>query len=802
MNTLRDPLVPRGTTAAAPVPDSGGASAHRRLRRPFVVAGLGAALLVGLPAVLVGGASGAGAISANLPVFPNNINVFPNRDFVNIQGYAEHVGESAKVIVTRPGVGVVGSAVGIISGADVAFEVNHPGGICWGTGGGPNVTPDIQAGDVVSVSIQASAAAPAVDESTIVQDVFATDAVQDGTKVTVSGHIGPDVNRDNFEQRIIEPALVDTAIGKRDIRAVPDPSGVLIPAAKGGYSSLLQFDVDGPNTFRATYEFTFTGVSAADALANATIAANAGLGERAMAWELTDPAANRQGMTIAENGEPGGPGMGGCPNGPLQSGPPAPTNRVAAPVAGGIAVNWTPAVAIPGTPPIDGYEVTAVAQTAGSDGISMIGKRVANPAATGTTITGLVNGVIYDVELVSYSSVGKTFPVAHASVVTDTEPPIISASPSGGSYPVPQQVTLSSTEVGSDIYYTTDGSEPIDGNGDVAPLANHFSGPITISDPTKQTVLKFAGFDPSGNLSTTVTETYSITNDPVPAATSFTTSSVGLNTVTLNWAPADAGAPDLLITGYQIKAFSDAAGTQLFATPTNTSDASTTATIGGLTGDTPFWFTVAAKNSGPNPLYGPASAPFGPITPQGALAAVAGFDQTGAVRGTPVNLTGAGSTPETAGATYQWTQILTGAQTDLDRVTFAPASGQARDVSFTLPFFKFPMSNTPLTFRLTVTVGSNSTSDDVVISPRSDVVSITTAKWKPGDFRVVGVSSPNSIVTVRLALIGGPAYGVAQADATGAFDFRLRTGVPTIKPAAVVADSNMGGTSTPFNVAG
>ncbi len=63
-------------------------------------------------------------------------------------------------------------------------------------------------------------------------------------------------------------------------------------------------------------------------------------------------AGNRQGLTIAENGEPGGPGMGGCPNGPLQSGPPGPSNSVAVDVKDGIQVNWTPVVAIPGTPAI------------------------------------------------------------------------------------------------------------------------------------------------------------------------------------------------------------------------------------------------------------------------------------------------------------------------------------------------------------------------------------------------------------------------------------------------------------------
>jgi hypothetical protein len=63
------------------------------------------------------------------------------------------------------------------------------------------------------------------------------------------------------------------------------------------------------------------------------MAANAGLGERAMAWEFEDADANRQGLTIAEYGEPGGPGMGGCPNGPLQSGPPAPSGITAAKVS-------------------------------------------------------------------------------------------------------------------------------------------------------------------------------------------------------------------------------------------------------------------------------------------------------------------------------------------------------------------------------------------------------------------------------------------------------------------------------------
>ena len=210
--------------------------------------------------------------------------------------------------------------------------------------------------------------------------------------------------------------------------------------------------------------------------------------------------------------------MGGCPNGPLQSGPPGPTNVVAALVSGGADESTGhPAVGFPGTPAILGYEVLAVAQTPGGEQ-AMIGKRITNPAATGTTISGLVSGVQYKIEVASYSSVGKTFPVVDASVAADITPPTVSSSPNGGSYPVPQQVTLASNELGSDIWFTTDLTAPIVGDSPGA-TAQHFTGPITISGSV---TLKFAAFDPSGNVSPTVTQIFAITNNPVPTAPTFT----------------------------------------------------------------------------------------------------------------------------------------------------------------------------------------------------------------------------------------------------------------------------------------
>ena len=192
-------------------------------RRRGVRAGIGATAALGValtPLVLF-----AGAASAAIPEFPNNVVVFPNRDFVSLEGYSEHAGETALVEVTRPGVGVVGAAKGVVSGTDVAFEINHPGGVCWGNGTALNVTPDILAGDVVSVSFPDGSH----DETTTSSATVTQDMVQNGTTVTVDGTFGPTiVNADFLEQRIINPDLVPI-VGKRDVRALPGP---IVPAAR------------------------------------------------------------------------------------------------------------------------------------------------------------------------------------------------------------------------------------------------------------------------------------------------------------------------------------------------------------------------------------------------------------------------------------------------------------------------------------------------------------------------------------------------------------------------------------------
>lgn len=718
------------------------------------------------------------AANAAVPTFPDNIVVFPDRDFVSIEGYEGHAGETATLEVRRAGK-VTGSAQAVVDAGGVAFEVNHPGGVCWGAGTGLNVTPDIRPGDVVSMKFGTTT----VGETTV-QDTYVTgDSELSGDTITVKGHVGSGVNRAQMEQRIIEPALKDTSIGRRDIRAIPGP---LTPSDNGGYSSSLEFAGD---TFTATYVF--------DDAANAEIAANAGLGERAMAWEFEDADANRQGLTIAEYGEPGGPGMGGCPNGPLQSGPPAPSSITAAKTSTGLKVNWTPAEAIPGTPAITGYRAVAVGKTETNNEKVEIGKRISGAEATGTTITGLSDTEEYDVYVVGMSSVGETFPAAHAVPETDTTAPTVTASPNGGTSPVAQKVTLTASESGAEIYYTLDGSEVLLAGGVLADGAELYTGPMDIAQTS---TLKFVAFDPSGNTSETGEVTFSITNDPVPAAPVFSSSTAGQGTATLTWTAPDPGAAGLTITGYTVQAYT---GGSPFGAPKTVAGDVTTLVYDGLNGDTAYEFTVRASNTNG---MGPESEKTAPVTVQGALVAMAGPDQTVARRttATTVTLDGTGST--SAGATYRWEQVLSGA-TDPDAVTLSGAT--TLKPTFSLPVFKYPMTNSPLTFRLTVTAGGDTRTDEVKVTPVADRVTIGLAQWKTGDLRISGTGTVvGSVITIHSGSLSGPVLGrvsvtAAVAPATGGeYILRLRNAAAgTRSPGTVWIESSVGGTAGPTTVA-
>jgi hypothetical protein len=560
----------------------------RRVRRATVAA-LVATGLVSSSVLMPGLAAAA------VPTFPDNLVVFPDRDFITIEGYQDHVGEEALVEVKRAGQ-VVGSAKGKVEAGDVAFEINHPGGYCWGAGTGVNVTPDIQPGDQVSISFASGGLAGDMT----VQDGFVdTDSVLDEASktLTITGHIAAGVNQAQTEQRIINPELRDTDIGRRDVRALP--GGI---TADTGYASSLEFlpgVPDDPATpaneatdprFKATYIF--------DTIETARMAAGGG-GERFMAWQIEDNDANRQGLTIAEYGELGGPGMGGCPAGPADVAPAKGNAGFAlAPDKKSMKVTWTPAEPVAGTPAITGYDISVLG-TAVNGVQPEVGART-GATATSATVSGLDPAATYTVEVRSLAGAkaGEPFPVkASASgggATGDTTAPKLTATPAGQV----SSVTLSADDPTAAIYYVTYPT-PADPTAPTIPQvisgglptdeAKLYTAPIAISGPT---TVKYAAFDAAGNFDQGLTD-YGLAAPAVPAAPTAPIGTGGMTSANLRWT-----APTGTVTGYGVQLHS-------VETPTvpagpvgelrETTTADPTLALTGLTpGD--YTFTVKAKN--------------------------------------------------------------------------------------------------------------------------------------------------------------------------------------------------------------
>ena len=253
---------------------------------------------------------------------------------------------------------------------------------------------------------------------------------------------------------------------------------------------------------------------------------------------------------------------------------------------------------------------------------------------------------LYDVYVVSVSSVGETFPAIHAIPVVDVTPPVVIASPAGGSFAVAQNVTLSPTPTEPvQIWYTTDDTSPLDIDTPSS-TAIEYTGPINISATT---TLQFVAFDVSGNISDVGIANFVITNIPTPTAPTFGPATVGQGSISLTWTDTDAPPITPAINEYTVTVYDAAiAGTAVRTQVIGPPPVGST-TITGLTANTPYWVTVKARNANG---YGPESARLGPLTPQGAIVANAGPDQS-VVRGSLVTLNGAGSLGAT---TFSWVQ--------------------------------------------------------------------------------------------------------------------------------------------------
>lgn len=230
--------------------------------------------------------------------FLKDVTVFPERDFISIAGFP--IGTELQVVVRRSLNTAVGTARGVV-GSSGAFEVNHPGGVCWS-----GQTPNIQAGDWVDVLHVYQGAFNSGQTQRVINTRITKPAfINNNVEVRVTGVALDETNApfalNRTEQRIVNPDFTATRIGRRDIRA--DTTGVRVDSVPSILGTVQRAGVAGSGEWRAIY----SGLTEAEA----KIAKDGQ--SRAMAWYTTNPNGDRFGMTISEFGEVGGPGFGGCP---------------------------------------------------------------------------------------------------------------------------------------------------------------------------------------------------------------------------------------------------------------------------------------------------------------------------------------------------------------------------------------------------------------------------------------------------------------------------------------------------------
>jgi len=419
------------------------------------------------------------------PQMPHVPTVFPDRDFVSAEGYANN--KDMRITVLRNGV-QIGQATGTTDDGGL-IEVNHPGGVCWS-----GTTPNIIAGDKVVI---AEAGDPvdtgdAVTVSNVTADaaIKETDALGKPTgRVVVRGRAldadGSPMDLANVEQRVVNPDLKDTVVGKRDVRAVVGEGLTADPSVPGGFIAVYDQwpdDID-------------------DLIVNGQT--------RVLTWQATDANGERLGMTIHEVGEVGGPGFGGCPGGSdyavTGANHPAVTKAMkdtgASLVVQGVsqdasAVEVTLTDGVTSTPPV------VAAQTDVSSGA-----QTWRAEFTAAQLDGLQDGTltasgVYTLGTETVAGVPRTF-------AKDTVAPAAPlATPGSGVYTSSQAVTLHSADPDAKVHFAVGGASA----SAASPVA-----PAQLSITSSQSVSAIA-VDPVGNTSGVARFDYTIQPAPIAQA--------------------------------------------------------------------------------------------------------------------------------------------------------------------------------------------------------------------------------------------------------------------------------------------
>jgi len=450
-------------------------------------------------AILAATVLGAGALvlppiaSADIvspPPVDHPSTVFPERDFVSVEGY--NANEALSLRLVRNGV-TIATASGRAD-AEGLFEVNHPGGACW-----DNFTPDVLPQDEVVITKTGQPAD--VGEAVATGDVHTSAAAVEGSDLVVRGTAfdadGTPMDLAFVEQRVINPTFknLNDPLAKRDIRAVIDPP------TKLGEGQLAADPLAGAGHWIATY----TGLSAEQ------LDAAVGGETRVMSWQNVDDATGeRLGITIFEVGDGvvGGPGMPECPAAATYavgaSSHPAVTKAM---VDGGQSLVLTGSAV-----DADTVGVTLTDRLGLSIAGVMSGPTPAHDAATAApeiqswtaTFSAAALATLADGPLKAagtYSVAGADVTGATKTIEKDVVAPgTPGATPGSGTYASTQFVTLSTNDGRSVIRFTADGA-----------AASPFSAlaPSQLGISSSQTINAIA-VDQVGNVSPMATFSYVI----------------------------------------------------------------------------------------------------------------------------------------------------------------------------------------------------------------------------------------------------------------------------------------------------
>ena len=253
-------------------------------------------------------------------------------------------------------------------------------------------------------------------------------------------------------------------------------------------------------------------------------------------WQQTAPDGARQGLTISEYGEVGGPFGGLCPPGPQNIGSPI-AHAVA--VSGNL-IKWSPGQDIIGAPATTGFSVNVLR------GNQVYGYRVPNTDnQLAFDLTSLVSSDIIEVRSMIGSKMSDSFSMTYQT--QDIIPTIVSL-------PVNNPVTEVQTELiilqsnTNQVVYTLDGSTVLDSNNKISPTAILYYTPIHV---TSSFTLKAVSFDSVGKFSPELIGKFAPATILPQAITLAPTTIIENGGITLSWVKPN----DPNINGFGVEIF-------------------------------------------------------------------------------------------------------------------------------------------------------------------------------------------------------------------------------------------------------